>query len=126
MDSNAETIEGEFSDELLSLSRKHWNVEGKKKQPKFQAKVVDQIFLGLSERSFPLRELVVLDQSLYLEKYVASKIIVLANPQCSYLWPNFSKASSDQLVLSIALLTTVKAHENVPIWGMTDLYMFLI
>jgi intron-binding protein aquarius len=36
----------------------------------------------------------------------------------SYLWPNFSKASSDQLVLSIALLTTVKAYENLPIWGM--------
>jgi hypothetical protein len=74
MDSNAETNEGEFSDELLALSRKYWNVEGKKKKPKFQAKIVDQIFQGLGERSFPLRELVVLDQSLYLEKYAISGI----------------------------------------------------
>jgi hypothetical protein len=28
--------------------------------------------------------------------------------------------------LSIALLTTVKAHENVPIWGITKFYSFLI
>lgn len=70
MTSNATMNGGEFSDELLALSRKHWHVEGKKKLPKFQAKVVDQIFQGLSERSFPLRDLVVLDQSLYLEKYV--------------------------------------------------------
>ena|SRR5437667_1553311 len=34
-----------------------------------------------------------------------------------YLWPHFAKSSSDQLVLSIALITTVKAHENIPIWG---------
>ena len=38
----------------------------------------------------------------------------------SYLWPNFSKAASDQHVLSIGLLTTVKAHENVPIWGISS------
>jgi hypothetical protein len=75
MTSNSNTNGGEFSDELLALSRKHWLVEGKKKQPKFQAKVVDQIFQGLSERSFPLRELVVLDQSLYLEKYVSLALI---------------------------------------------------
>ena len=35
----------------------------------------------------------------------------------SYLWPNFLNASSDQHVLSIALLITVKAHENLPIWS---------
>jgi Intron-binding protein aquarius N-terminus len=74
MASNEDTNGGEFSDELLALSRKHWHVEGKKKQPKFQAKVVDQIFQGLSERSFPLRELVVLDQSLYLEKYLSLEL----------------------------------------------------
>ena len=70
--SNAEPNGEEFVDELQSLSRKHWLVEGKRKRPKFQAKVVDQIFQGLSERSFPLRELVTLDQSQYLEKYVPS------------------------------------------------------
>jgi len=68
--SNAESNGQEFSDELQSLARKHWLPEGKKKLPKFNAKVVDQIFNGLNERSFPLKELLVLDQSLYLEKYV--------------------------------------------------------
>jgi Intron-binding protein aquarius N-terminus len=68
--SNGDANGEEFADELQALSRKHWLVEGKKKRPKFQPKVVDQIFQGLSERSFPLRELVVLDQSQYLEKYV--------------------------------------------------------
>jgi len=58
----------EFSDRLQSLAQKHWLAEGGKKLPKFNAKVVDQIFQGLSERSFPLRELVLLDQTLYLEK----------------------------------------------------------
>ena len=59
----------EFADELQSLARKNWLVEGKKKRPKFNPKVVDQIFTGLSERSFPLRDLLILDQTLYLEKY---------------------------------------------------------
>lgn len=68
--SNAEANGDEFSDQLLTLAKKHWLVEGKKKKPKFNAKVVDQIFQGLSERSFPLKELLVLDQSLYLERYV--------------------------------------------------------
>ena len=66
--SSAETNGGEFADELLSLARKHWLQEGKKKLPKFNAKVVDQIFHGLSERSFPIKELLLLDQTLYLEK----------------------------------------------------------
>jgi hypothetical protein len=70
--SNGEANGEEFVDELQSLSRKHWLVEGTKKRPKFQPKVVDQIFQGLSERSFTLRELVFLDQSQYLEKYVGS------------------------------------------------------
>ena len=61
---------GEFADELLSLAWKNWLVEGAKKRPKFNPKLVDQIFNGLNERSFPLRELLILDQSLYLEKYV--------------------------------------------------------
>jgi len=65
----AETDGEEFADELLSLARKHWLLEGKKKLPKFNAKVVDQIFHGLSERSFPIKELLLLDQTLYLEKY---------------------------------------------------------
>ena len=67
---NAQANGEEFADELLSLSRKHWLPEGRKKLPKFNAKVVDQIFHGLSERSFPLKELLILDQTLYLEKYV--------------------------------------------------------
>jgi len=70
--SNGEANGEEFVDELQLLSRKHWLVEGTKKRPKFQPKVVDQIFQGLSERSFTLRELVFLDQSQYLEKYVGS------------------------------------------------------
>ena len=59
----------EFADELHSLARKYWLQEGKKKLPKFNAKVVDQIFHDLSERSFPIKELLLLDQTLYLEKY---------------------------------------------------------
>jgi len=66
--SGAETNGEEFADELLSLARKHWLQEGKKKLPKFNTKVVDQIFHGLSERSFPIKELLLLDQTLYLEK----------------------------------------------------------
>lgn len=34
--------------------------------------------------------------------------------------------SSDQLVLSIALITTVKAHENLPIWGSHNIRVVLI
>jgi hypothetical protein len=69
-DPNGQENGEEFADELQSLARKHWLPEGKKKLPKFNAKVVDQIFHGLSGRSFPLRELLILDQTLYLEKYV--------------------------------------------------------
>jgi hypothetical protein len=58
----------DFGDELQALARKHWVPQGKKKLPKFNTKVVDQIFQRLSERSFPLRELLLLDQTLYLEK----------------------------------------------------------
>jgi len=58
----------EFSDELQSLAEKHWVLQPKRRLPKFNAKVVDQIFHGLSERSFPINELVLLDQTLYLEK----------------------------------------------------------
>lgn len=71
---NADANGEEFADELGSLARKHWLAEGQRKLPKFNAKVVDQIFEGLSERSFPLRELLILDQTLYLEKYVFSKV----------------------------------------------------
>ena len=67
---NAEANGQDFADELWSLARRHWFPEGKKKLPKFNAKVVDQIFNGLNERSFPLKELLVLDQTLYLDKYV--------------------------------------------------------
>ena len=66
--SNADGSGSDFSDELQALAKKHWLVQGKKKLPKFNAKVVDQIFERLTERSFPLRELLVLDQTLYLEK----------------------------------------------------------
>ena len=66
---NAQGIGEEFADELQSLARKHWLPGGTKKLPKFNARVVDQIFHGLSERSFPLKELLILDQTLYLEKY---------------------------------------------------------
>lgn len=69
-DPNAQANGEEFADQLQSLARKHWLPEGRNKPPKFNAKVVDQIFHGLSERSFPLRELLILDQTLYLEKYV--------------------------------------------------------
>ena len=69
-DPNAQANGEEFGDQLQSLARKHWLLEGRNKLPKFNAKVVDQIFHGLSERSFPLRELLILDQTLYLEKYV--------------------------------------------------------
>jgi hypothetical protein len=58
----------DFADELQSLALKHWNTQPNKKPPKFNAKVVDRIFQGLSERSFPLKELQLLDQTLYLEK----------------------------------------------------------
>jgi len=58
----------EFGDELQSLAEKHWVPRPKRKSPKFSAKVVDQIFHGLRERSFPINELVLLDQTLYLEK----------------------------------------------------------
>src|SRR5579859_8055791 len=68
MTSNNETNGQEYADELLTLARKHWLVEEKKKRPKFNGKVVDQIFQGLNERSFPLRELLVLDQTMYLER----------------------------------------------------------
>jgi hypothetical protein len=67
-DTNGRVNGQEYADELLSLAKKHWLPEGKKKKPKFNGKVVDQIFQGLSERSFSLKELLVLDQTLYLEK----------------------------------------------------------
>lgn len=72
---NAQANGEEFADELQSLARKYWLPEGNKKLPKFNAKVVDQIFRGLSERSFPLKELLILDQTLYLEKYVNTVFI---------------------------------------------------
>jgi hypothetical protein len=58
----------EFAAELESLALKHWTLQPNNKLPKFSSKVVDQIFHGLSERSFPLKELILLDQTLYLEK----------------------------------------------------------
>jgi len=58
----------EFGDDLQSLAQKHWTLQPKRKLPKFNAKVVHQIFDGLSERSFPIKELFLLDQTLYLEK----------------------------------------------------------
>ena len=60
----------EYGDHLQLLAHKHWLAEDTKKRPKFNAKIVDQIFQGLSERSFPLKELLILDQLLYLEKYI--------------------------------------------------------
>jgi hypothetical protein len=75
-DLNAGANGEEFADELQSLARKHWLAEGRKKLPKFNPKVIDQIFEGLSERSFPLRELLILDQTLYLEKYASLKIVM--------------------------------------------------
>lgn len=68
-DSKGQVNGGEYADELLSIAQKHWLPDKKKKKPKFNGKVVDQIFQGLSERSFSLRELLILDQTLYLEKY---------------------------------------------------------
>ena len=64
----AESNDEEFADAVQSLARKHWLPEEGKKAPKFNPKVVDQIFHGLSERSFPFKELLLLDQMLYLEK----------------------------------------------------------
>ena len=65
---NTDVNGSEFTDTIQSLAQKFWVPEGKKKVKKFNPKVVDQIFAGLSERSFPLRDLITLDQSLYLEK----------------------------------------------------------
>jgi hypothetical protein len=75
----------EFVDELQSLARKHWLQEGKKKLPKFTAKVVDQIFHGLSERSFPIKELLLLDQTLYLEKYSLELLVLTVKVICGLI-----------------------------------------
>jgi len=69
VDSEAE-YGSEFADDLLALAERNWVGHGKRHMPNFNAKLVDQIFAGLTERSFPLRALLVLDQTLYLEKYV--------------------------------------------------------
>ncbi|MCJ1466739.1 hypothetical protein MMC07_005359 [Pseudocyphellaria aurata] len=84
-----------------SLALKHWSKS--KRVKKVDPRVIKtEIWDVLQASSFEFRSLLDLDNLQLLEKY---------------LWPGFNDEATNYHVLLIALITTVKSRENLPIWS---------
>ncbi|KAL9004612.1 MAG: hypothetical protein Q9188_002579 [Gyalolechia gomerana] len=91
-------LEGE--NEWTQLARKHWGSTVKSRKVKSEV-VKNEIWDVLDNEGFPFRSLLILENLQLLE---------------SYLWPGYDDASTNQHVILIALLATVKNRENLQVW----------
>ena len=97
------------ADPLSQIAAKHWSAEAlaSDAKPAFDPELVVRIYNeelgGAGKRPPPLRKVMMLEISQYLE---------------SYLWPHFdATTASPQHVLSILLMINEKFRENVPAWS---------
>lgn len=113
-----ETIEDpEGLNRWKSLAQKHWSKSRKVK--KVDPEVIrKEIWDVLQACRFEFRTLLALDNLQLLEKYIL--LDVFGWPAlicCRYLWPGFNDDSTNYHILLIALITTVKRRENLPVWS---------
>ncbi len=97
------------SDQLTKLAEANWSSAALAKQPppKFQPKIVDDIYSkelhGDKDEPPTLKRIMVLEISQFLE---------------NYLWPHFdADKASAQHVMAIAVMVNEKFRENVPAWA---------
>lgn len=98
------------------LAQKHWSKPSKSGKVKPEV-IKNEIWDVLEAEDFPLRSLLLLENSQLLEKYGTSTYgnrVLMAN---SYLWPGYTDSSTNYHVLLTALLVTVKTREDLPSWG---------
>ncbi|KAL8954527.1 MAG: hypothetical protein Q9183_007072, partial [Haloplaca sp. 2 TL-2023] len=86
--------------EWTQIAKRHW-LGGDTKQKKVKNDVVNKVWEALKNEEFQYRSLLILESLQLLE---------------SYLWPGYGESSTNHHVLLIALLATVKARENLPLW----------
>eukprot|EP00798_Chlamydomonas_sp_ICE-L_P018650 gene18650-25166_t len=94
-------------DKLTKVAAESWSDAARKKTPPpaFKPELVKSIYQeelgGKAKKSPPLRRVMLLEISQYLE---------------NYLWPNFEADSSDEHVISIMLMVNEKFRENIDPW----------
>ncbi|RVD85226.1 uncharacterized protein DFL_003553 [Arthrobotrys flagrans] len=81
-------------------ANKHWLKPDT--QIRFSSKVVKEIYSALEQDGFPQRDLLLLENLQYMERY---------------LWPNYDEDSTDELVISLIMMAVAKRRENIPLWG---------
>ncbi|KAK6357809.1 hypothetical protein TWF730_007168 [Orbilia blumenaviensis] len=74
-------------------------------QVRFSSKIVKEIYSALEQEGFPQRDLLLLENLQYMERY---------------LWPNYDEDSTDELVISLVLMVVTKKRESIPIWGIFE------
>ena len=110
---------GDFGDDnhWAQLAKKHWPKPAKSKKTKPEV-IRKEIWDVLEEEAFQFRSLLMLENLQLLEKYANHDTIgIRCLPVISYLWPGYTGASTNHHVLLIALITTVKRRENLPVWS---------
>ncbi|KAF3927592.1 hypothetical protein AA313_de0207095 [Arthrobotrys entomopaga] len=69
---------------------------------RFSANVVKEIYQSLEKEAFSPSSLFLLENLQYVEQY---------------LWPNYNEDSTDELVISLVMIATVKGRKRAQIWG---------
>ncbi|KAK6347734.1 hypothetical protein TWF718_005567 [Orbilia javanica] len=80
-------------------ANKHWLKPDA--QIRFSPKVVKEIYSALEREGFLQRDLLLLENLQYMERY---------------LWPNYDEDSTDELVISLTMMAVAKKRENIPLW----------
>ncbi|KAK6501069.1 hypothetical protein TWF481_008919 [Arthrobotrys musiformis] len=74
-------------------------------QVRFSSNVVKEIYSALEQEGFPQRDLLLLENLQYMERY---------------LWPNYNEDSTDELVISLVMMAVAKRRGNMPLWGIFE------
>lgn len=102
----------------VKLAKAHWlNVKVRKAKPDVIKK---QLWDPLESEGFSIRLLLILENLNVLEKYVMSSLADLSQADANlsrYLWPTYTENASNHHVLLIALISSVKYREHLPVWG---------
>ncbi|KAF3307750.1 hypothetical protein TWF173_002362 [Orbilia oligospora] len=74
-------------------------------QVRFSPKVVKEIYSALEKEGFPQRDILLLENLQYMERY---------------LWPNYDEDSTDEFVICLVMMAVAKRRGNIPLWGIFE------
>lgn len=99
------------------LAQKHWSKPVKTRKVKSEV-IRIELWDALEKEAFNSRSFLVLESLQLLEKYAVVRTCQHFHTKVSsYLWPGYTEDSTNHHVLLIALVSTAKSRERLPVWG---------